>query len=607
MTILDARCRYFLERPVTSTQDAVLRTIPGVRQSRSGPPWVEAGYDSYWIVEDLLRRWRVNYRVRAPEVQHPRPWNGDAEDELKQRIVDSDVRGWLVGVEPGPWELLPFQREAIWFALERDGSGLIRAEAGAGKTAMACVVLGLSSPGPALVVTKPGTPVPQWCREVERFIETTAYELRPPSKRRKKDGTLQEYIERRQEAGERPVVICGWATLRVCVDELCSVSWSQVVYDESHYAKSSQRKRWLKVDGEMQSLSKGTQSDAAWEVANRARHRLCTTATPIPDRRRDLWGQFSLISPDSWGMTRTRFALRYCAGHSGDYGFDDSGTSNTSELERRMGVFFHDIPKEVSHSQLPPCRLEACYIPVEKQDKPATGFKVAMRSLGKASANGDEAAASELRELSLEEAATRKRTAVCEVVEDYANEGRVLLFTGRHRDCWELADKLTKRFRKAKATKHIKILCGVEKTEEGYELCSRKKRQQILEEYQATESCILVGTGQAWGTSVDGLQCTDLLGVVMLPWSPGDLEQWMGRVTRLGQDRPVTIMLFVAEQTIDDRVSALLLEKAPDAVRLGGNKTMQKASDAMLGLNDPEGERKLIEKILAGPPQEFVW
>jgi hypothetical protein len=612
MTIspLDLRYRFHLGRWLESAEKKQVDSIPGFACS-TRQPWAEAPLDAAWLMERLLRAWGVPFAMetRGGQFEGFRPWSQNAEEELKQRIAESDVRGWLVGLEDGPWQLLPFQREAIWYALERQGCALLREEAGAGKTVQAAVIAGLAPPGPVLVVTRDGSPVPQWCREAQRFLKTTAYELRPQSRRRKKDGTLEEYIARRQDAGERPVVVCGWATLRVCAEEILAVGhYAQVVFDESHRAKSADRRKYRRIDGEWDFEHKTSQSAVAARVAEIAAGRLCTTATPIPDLRRDLWGQFSLISPPSWGVTRSRFGLRYCGGHEGQYGFDDTGISNTPELEARMSFFFHDVPKSVSHAQLPPCRVEACYIPVERQDKPASGFKREMKKLAKDSASGVSGASSELRELQLAEAATRKRTEVLAVTEEYAMRGRVTLFTGRHRDCWELGERLAKQFKRGRATRHIKVLVAIEKNEDGtYSLPSVQRRQELLEEYRAADNAVLVGTAKAWGESLDGLQVSDMLGVVMLPWSPGDLVQWMGRVTRLGQDRSVTIMLFIAEQTVDDRVGASLMAKVPDAVRLGGNVELSNTRNAVLGLDDKEAMAELVKKVCEGPPQEFAW
>lgn len=578
MGVLDSRWRYFLGRPLYPGEAEVVDSIPGLWRERSGAPYIDAPYDAAWLVEHLLRAWDIGFGLRAPNVVHPRPWSPEADEELVERILASGANDWLVREGLGPWTLRPFQREAIWFLLERQGSGYLRQEAGAGKTVQAAVVAALAQPGPVLVVTKDGQPVSQWRREVERFLRgVVALELRPPSRRRKKDPELLDYIDQRLHEGSRPVVVCGWSTIRVCLDEMKQVQrWSQIVYDEAHRAKSNARYKYHKdVDDRFQATRTISQSLAAFELAEKAEGRLCTSATPIPDRLRDLWGQYSLIAPKAWGKTRSRFAVRYCqpAEGQGDY-FDDSGASNVEELQARMSFFVHDTPKAVSHGQLPPVRFEVVYIPPERQDKPATGFKALMTSLAKASARGDASASAQLREQQRMEAATRKRSVVVEDVEDAVasktGKAKVLILTGRHQDCYALGEHLQKRLERT----DVEVRWAIEKTEDGYALPSRDTRDEIKDWYvHHPGPCVLVATAKAWGESVDGLQDTDLMQIVMLPDGPGDLVQWKGRVNRLGQNRPVQIKVYVAEQTVDERSVEGLAEKVDVAAEVGATRS----------------------------------
>lgn len=607
MTPLDIRYRYRLSARLMLNHQEELNTIPGVWVSKRGPPWIDASIDAAWIVEAALTAWNVPYLLDLPDFEGFRPYDEQAEKELTEKIRLSAARNWLVGLEPGPWTLQPFQREAIWFALERGGSAMLREEPGAGKTVQAALIATLASTGPVLIVTRSGSPVPQWCREIERFIATTAYEFRAPSNRRIKDGTLANYLDSMNTQGKQAFVVCGWATLRICVEELLQIPWTQVIFDESHNAKAPKRKKFTKLDDEWHVEQQASQSAAAAQIAEVTPRRLCTTATPVPDRRRDLWGQFSLISPKAWGQTRTRFSLRYCGGLWGEYGLIDEGSSNTNELHGRQSFFFFNVPKEVSHAQLPPCRVDAQYIPFERQDKPATGFKREMKRLAKASSQGDASARGLLMECQLAEAATRKRSEVIATALEYAARGRVILFTGRHRDCFDLGERLRKLVKRSRATKHIRVLTAIDKVESDYVLPTVKERQALLNSYRAEESTILIATADAWGESLDGLQVTDLLGIVALPWSPGKLVQWMGRVRRLGQDRAVTILLFIAEGTADEAVSHKLLAKVPDAIQLGKNIELEEVRNAVLGLNDSDAMKEMIEKLTTNPPSEYDW
>jgi SNF2 family DNA or RNA helicase len=80
------------------------------------------------------------------------------------------------------------------------------------------------------------------------------------------------------------------------------------------------------------------------------------------------------------------------------------------------------------------------------------------------------------------------------------------------------------------------------------------------------------------------------------PYTPGQLTQWEGRFTRLGQDRPVCIYYCIAEGTVDEHVASILLDKIAKAERVADGGSLDGASEALAGLDDPDA---VIDSILA--------
>ena len=157
------------------------------------------------------------------------------------------------------------------------------------------------------------------------------------------------------------------------------------------------------------------------------------------------------------------------------------------------------------------------------------------------------------------------------------SEHKVVVFTARRRDADELAEAL----RKAKGTgAPAHVWCG-------HGDHSQPDRRKMLAEYIACEGrCVLVGTGEAWGTGIDGLQCTDAAIFALLPFTPGQLDQWEGRFTRHGQDRPVTILYPIAEGTADEHLASILIDKLPAVEALVGIDSLEGASEALSGHED---------------------
>jgi SNF2 family DNA or RNA helicase len=497
----------------------------------------------------------------------------------------------------GEWPM-DYQTEALGFASQLRGA-LLHHPTGSGKTFTA-ILWGLLEPGPFVIVTRAATRV-QYAREVERFTRLRAFVCKPASEVRKRDKwqSLDDYLDWCAAEGQRPVVTVGWEALPSWADALAGVlgGTGAVVYDESHKGKSKKRwealplpdrdspdyaaavddvrKRGGKVkpaqdgDGEVGLVPLGNVAESATRLARAALRRLATTATPIPDRVRDLWGQLDLLEPFAWGSYRT-YAYRYCDAREGVYGgLDDRGESNLTELDERLSMVMHTVPVAVARASLPPKRRQTWYIAPSEQVAPTGGWK---RVIKAATARG----ASALLEVRLAMAASSKRRAVVQRIAEHMESGhKVVVFTARKRDADEIAEASEKIRGKGAPTGGV--WCGHGSHSQG-------ERRAMLDAYRASEgSCVLVGTGEAWGTGIDGLQCTDAAIFALLPYTPGQLDQWEGRFTRHGQDRPVTVYYPIAEGTADEHLASILLDKLPAVDALVGIESLEGAADALAG------------------------
>lgn len=616
-TLLNAELAWKVTPGLSFDAAERLRDMPGFRVPRDGRSlrctW--SGYRLAWDMLIQLGYRPENLQAVAPPTHAPRPWGPEAAELLTSEILASpDVYDWLHTGVGGPWALAPFQREAIWRALELGGGGLVQPP-GAGKTVQAVVAAMLADParGPALFVTKTVV-ADQFARAVELFARTETLVLDSPSKLPVRQGkrltvreVLDSYLAERTAAGQRAVVVLGWSTLRVVVAEVETYPWTTIVYDEVQYAKGVDRFLWGKTrDGKPDRENKDTVSCAAFRMAERVPWRLWMTGTPVHDTRVDLWSPLTLGEPEGWGITWTKYIKRYCGAAPGEHGgWDASGLTNTEELVARRKLVVHDVPREITHAQLPAVRFTSRVVPPSRQDKPAAGFKVQQKQLAKRAMSGDAAARQALEELDLQEAATRKRSAALEEIraavaegedKDDPSLGKVIVFTGRHADCVELAEKVRA------VLPHIDVLCGVTVGEDGaLSLPLVKARREIISQYAAaTKPTVLVATGHAWGTGLDDMQDTDLLLIVQLPWSPGDLEQWMGRIHRHGMRRPCRITVLTAQGTADDRISARLAVKVPDAVDVGGQRGLDGAYEVVLGIDDRKAVLASIVESMRG-------
>ena len=560
------RIKFYPQRGLDPQTVEMVTDVPGVWMR----PVLSAPYNAGWAVETILQAKSIPYKVQwTPKGSPGSPWSRIRRSELNESIVDDF--------------LLPFQLEGIGKCCAH-GSAHLWAPPGAGKTVMA-LAYALAAPGPVLVITSsPLTVLEQWRREVERFTTgLQPFVYRAPSKRRQGDADdLQAYRIACVEKERRPFVIAGWSMLREHWAELAQGA-ATVIFDESHNAKQIKRDTWLpQADGSVVAERVENTSRAAFEIAKSAHRRLCTTATPIPNQVwTDLWGQLTLVEPWGWGRTSRRFEKRYCNGHPGEYGWVCDAVTNVEELRRRLAFAAVRIPYEVSHAQLPAKRRQIVYVAPEDQVRAAAskkGNENLKRELKKATKANDR---DRLLELRLMEAAGCKRNAIRDMVKDRIGEkAKIIVFTGRREDCAALGNALAKSLKKRLTIDENLWIASGDR--------SQKERLAIMDDYMAHEGpCVLVGTYQAWGTSLN-LQDTDHLIFGMLPYTPGMLEQAEGRVHRLGMDRPVQITYLIAEESVDETIADLVLgklaaiEKVVDAGGLGG------LGDALRGLENKE-------------------
>lgn len=445
-----------------------------------------------------------------------------------------------------------------------------------GKTAGA-ICWSLAHPGRTVIVTRAGVRRSHG-REVERLTTHRAFVVEESK------GRPATEVVKDLEASGAQFAIVGWEGLPDVVEDLLAWRPRNLILDELHRGKSP--KRWTAVpteSGRVKFDAKDNIAYAAYQLSRACPYRLGTTATPIKDRVRDLWAQLDLIHPDAWGRfyaaDTPSFAGRYCAARTGEYGgIDTSGSSNLDELWNRVSVVVHQVPHSETHRHLPPRRRLVTYVTQDEQCRPE-GFT---QGFFKQAAKGGHTGLLEAR---LMEAAAKKRKVLISLVEEAVAVGqKVVVFTGRREDC----DRLAEDIRKAVGTRAL-VLAGHGGT-------SAAERDRIQQTYMAQAlPTVLVGTGDAWGEGVN-LQDTDLALIAMLPYTPGQIVQWEGRFCRHGQKRPVLIQYLICENTVDEHVAGIMLDKLPAVESVSREDSLEGFADSLLGIDD---EDSIIAGLIA--------
>ena len=128
------------------------------------------------------------------------------------------------------------------------------------------------------------------------------------------------------------------------------------------------------------------------------------------------------------------------------------------------------------------------------------------------------------------------------------------------------------------------------------------KRKDLIDRFREDPDCRLFLSTDAGGVGLN-LQHASVVVNMDLPWNPAVLEQRIGRVHRLGQQRPVRVVNFIAQGTIEEGMLAVLKFKKSlfAGVLDGGEK------EVFLGGSRLNKFMESVEKATAAiPPHDLL-
>ena len=452
---------------------------------------------------------------------------------------------------------------------------------GLGKTRQTIVSLRHLTPGGPRLVVCPASVKRNWAREIDVVSPDSPVLI----------------IE-----GSAPVaptgewVIVNYDILGRHIDALQRVPWAALVFDEAHYLKNHTSTR--------SKHARQLTLNAAAAVPGLAVQLL--TGTPLTSRPRDLFVLLQLAA-HPLGRSFLAFAKRYCAAEKGEYGWKTGGASNIEELTVQLhGVMLRRTKDDVL--ALPP-KLRT-WIPVEvppgtgsravrkvfellagKHQRPPAPRDIELRKRGKLLAFLVEAR---------QALAVAKTNATLDFVRGAIDQGqKVIVFSCFDDPIQKLAAELGPA---------AVVVTGKTPSD---------RRQPLVDRFQQEADVrVFVANIVAGGT---GLNLTAATQVVFndLDWVPANHWQAEDRAYRIGQTQTVNVTYFVARDTIDDFVQAVLENKAAlinaivegEALAAGsGGDVLDELQRVIHSIADETGpleDDQVIAQLLRNASQEF--
>lgn len=574
-------------------------------------PIVE-GVDEYLTAAGLMETDDEGCYVYCTNIQ---PVNVDGL--LDERVDGVDVSRLFVKPDeliPGFVESLrPFQPSAIYHCSVNPYALIVWA-CGAGKT-RAAIGGALTRQGNILIIA-PSRACYGWYREFREITTLDPFMCKSASKRRKKDIPLSQYMYGWKKDGKRRIVIAPLENIGAFSEELKRGGFTVLILDEIH--EMGDPKRWTVTTDESgnTTVTKRTTAKATTEESEDAivgsnysasasdkltravtlmelsqlmtlRLRIGLSATPLGDgRHQRLWAPLDLLDPGGLG-TFSEYKARYCLNdkepvNSFTGRLNDNGSSCKDELKHRSRFYLHEVTYSETHACMPPLTIRFVRLRIEDQNKPDAmkrQISAAERLLAsvKGKSDDEEAASKNLAQLRLAEASTTKRKYVIrESIEVLKGGGHVAIMTGQIKDTekWaeEFAIELSKLRGEHEWAEQTQLFFGHGSlAQQGHELLgnvvdwgsdAEARAKMVREGYGGAyrhSPAVFIGTHQAFGASINGLEWTHRAFQVMLPWSGDDAVQVRGRWDRGGF--PTLYDIIVSQNTYDERVQFIVMAK----------------------------------------------
>ena len=459
--------------------------------------------------------------------------------------------------------LKTYQAQGVAFLERWNGNVMLADAPGLGKTAQVMAYAWRNRKWPMLVIM-PKTLLLNWRQEITSMLGSQLSVLivgHVPSARKQvqlKQQWPHVHFAKQPEPGH-DVTLINYDIVARNQHRLEQIGYSYVVLDESHKIKSIKAARTQAV---MRLVTGREQAEdnRTWITHHEgvASVTFCS-GTPYVNSTRDLWNVVSVCAP--WVPQFSnffKFGMKYCAGHKTRFGWDFTGRSHEDELNqiltntillRRLkqdvlpelpAKTFITVPLEFNRAE-----YDAVAQAFEGKADWRTGMDVLIAHGGNPAQSSQEIVAiNKCREI----AAYAKLNSACEWILDFVEGGHKLVVFAHHQ---AMVDQVYEQVKRAGV--------GVRKIRGGVKLEDRAQAAQDFQTLPDVKVIVLNIASAGYGITLTAASACAFL---QLPWTAADLIQCSDRVHRIGQPDNVTVYNLVAENTVEQVMGEIIMEKA---------------------------------------------
>lgn len=418
------------------------------------------------------------------------------------------------------FELFPYQKEGVKFLAARD-TALLADEPGVGKTFQA-IYAAKEVKAKRVLVICPLSVRRTWCKVIK--------EHNPVAVVTELKSTTRNYTPI-----EREWVVMNYDNAKKFKAIMADIRFDVAILDESHRVKNIKAAVTTAVLSQTAGITK--KCDRIWAM----------TGTPVLNRPVELYPIMHHLFPCSIADCRGwyDFTMRFCGGKKGQWGWEANGATHLDELSNRLKP--HMLRRMLCdvQSQLPTATVNPIYI------EPSEAMRATLQRERKIY-GGNESIVDRAERLSVGEIVSIRRQVGMDKVafsEKYLrdileNGGKTLVFT-YHRD---VANTLHQCFL------NESVLYTGEQT--------IGQKTQALSDFIEGDKQLFIAQIKAAGTGTDGLQKVCHRAVfIEQSYVPGEMDQAIGRLVRIGQNNTVSVDILVHEDSIDEDIMKSLEKK----------------------------------------------
>ncbi|KAI0988225.1 hypothetical protein GJ496_005258 [Pomphorhynchus laevis] len=426
-------------------------------------------------------------------------------------------------------QLLPFQREALIYALVNDGRLLLADDMGLGKTLQALsMALLYRSEWPLLIIV-PASVKYSWQDQILKWIPNILVdEIHIIDKQC--DSISSDY--------RYPITIVSYDCLAKQTFRTKLLCFKVIIADESHQLKNIKTSRCKHVI----------------PLLKQAKRLFLLSGTPALSRPFELYPQLHCLYPQLFRNLHD-FGKRYCGAKQTPWGWEYSGCTNINELQiiLECGLMIRRDKQSVL-KDLPNKYREIVVLDAAKVKTNSAGLIEASKRAVNAKSKDKHACLLSF----FHETARAKMDGVCEYLKTHLNWNEKTIIFAHHQVMMDNISCLCETM----AIEYIRIDGSV----------GSQRRQNLVDRFQLNDNVKIAVLAVI--TAGTGLNLTAASKVIFaeLFWNPGVLLQAEDRAYRLGREDSLEIKYLLAKNTSDDLVWPLVQRKLKVLSEVGLSK-----------------------------------